>query len=360
MNGNNHGINLAVLMRLQPINSLLEDQIIELAGQTQEQTLQAGQTLFKINDADTDLIYLVEGEIEISPSSGTPYKIRSGTPESCKPLSEYNPHHSTAVTIKPIQYIRIDRDLVDTMLIWAESASSKNEEVIMSGNDIITIDTDELKNKMQHLPNFRKLPAANIDRLLEKMEPIRVDAGEVVIRQGDEGDYFYFIEKGKVLVTVNDKNRGGPTDIAHLGEGSTFGEAALISNAPRNATVSMQTSGILLRLTKDNFLKLMQSPVQNWLNYTDAMDNIAKDATWIDSRSSADFNKHHLAGAINIPINEAHRRSQDLDTNATYICYCQTGRRSSAVAFILSQYAIDVMVLQDGLSSLDTDVEMFI
>jgi len=361
MSGSNNGVNLMALMRLQPINSLLEDQIVELAAQTQEQALPAGKVLFKEGESDTDLIYLIEGQIEIVPSNGNPYRVKSGTPESRKPLAEHNPRRGTAIAVTPILFIRIDNDLVDTMLTWAESASSENEEVIMSGDDIITIDTGGLKNKMQHSPNFRKLPAANIDLLLEKMEPIRMNAGEVIIRQGDEGDYFYVIEQGEALVTRmvdDDEDSEDSVEMAHLIEGSTFGEAALISDSPRNATVSMQTDGVLLRLNKENFLKLMQDPTQNWVSYNEALDKIKQGATWVDVRSPGDFSKGHLPGAINIPMNEAHRRSQDLDTDKTYICYCQTGRRSSAAAFILSQYGLEVNVLKDGLPSIDGDVEM--
>lgn len=361
MNGSNNRVNLMALMRLQPINSLLEDQIVELAAQTQEHALPAGKVLFKEGDSDTDLIYLIEGQVEIVPGNGDPYRVKSGTPESRKPLAELSPRRGTAIAVKPILFIRIDSDLVDTMLTWAESASSENEEVIMSGEDIINIDTGGLKNKMQHSANFRKLPAANIDLLLEKMEPIRMNAGEVIIRQGDEGDFFYVIEQGEALVTRmvdDDEDSEDSVEMAHLGEGSTFGEAALISDSPRNATVSMQTDGVLLRLNKENFLKLMQDPVQNWISYDDAMDKIKEGAVWIDVRCTSDFNKGHLPGAINIPMNDAHRRSQTLDTDKTYICYCQTGRRSSAAAFILSQYGLEVNVLKDGLPSIGGDVEM--
>ncbi len=362
MNGSNNGLNITTLARLEPISSLLEDQIAELAAQTQEQPLLAGKTLFKEGDTDDDLIYLIEGEIEVKPSNGETYVVKSGTTKSRYSLVEHSPRRATAVALTPILYVRIDSDLVDTMLTWAESASSDAEEVIMSGDDIINIDTSGLKNKMQHSPNFRKLPAANIDLLLEKMEPIRMSAGEVIIRQGDEGDYFYVIEQGEALVTRmvdDDEDTEDSVEMAHLGEGSTFGEAALISNSPRNATVSMQTDGVLLRLNKENFLKLMQDPMQNWVTYDEAMTKINEGAIWIDVRAPGDYNHAHLPGAINIPMNEAHRRSHTLDSNTHYVCYCQTGRRSSAAAFILSsQYGLEVSVLKGGLPSVAANVAM--
>ncbi len=355
------GLDIATLGRLKPIYNLLEDQILELASQTQEQPLPAGKTLFKKGDQDNDLIYLIEGEIEIKSENAETQIIKSGTPESRQPLDNHSPHHVTAVALTPSLFIRIDGDLVDTMLTWAESAESDAEEVIMSGDDIIHIDTGALKNKMQHSPNFRKLPAANIDLLLEKMEPVRMNAGEVIIRQGDEGDYFYVIEQGEALVTRmvdDDEDTDDAVEMAHLSEGSCFGEAALISDSPRNATVSMQTEGVLLRLNKENFIKLMQDPIQNWVDYDAAMQLINAGAVWVDVRGAGDFAQGHLAGAINVPMNEAHRRSQTLDKAQAYICYCQTGRRSSATAFILSQYGFDVNVLKGGLPAIEGNVDL--
>jgi len=360
MSDQSNSVDMFALARLSPISSLLDEQIEELAAQTRELALPPGRALFKIGEKDNELVYLIEGEVEIRHAKGEGTKIASGSAESRRPLSEHSPRRTTAIALTPALYVRIDRDLVDTMLTWAESASSNTEEVIMCGDDIVTIDTGALKNKMQHSPNFRKLPAANIDQLLEKMEPVRMNAGEVIIRQGDKGDYFYVIEQGEALVTrivEEDDDSENAIEMAHLNEGSTFGEAALISNKPRNATVSMQTDGVLLRLNKDNFLKLMQEPMQNWISYQDAAKMAEKGAIWVDTQSAAEFNAGHLPGAINIPMNDAHRRSQTLDASKKYICYCKTGRRSSAAAFILSTYGLDVSVVKNGLPE-DIDIQL--
>lgn len=353
-----NSVDLFTLARLTPVSSLLDEQIEELAAKTKEQAIPPGRALFKAGEADGDFVYLIEGEVEIRPLEGQPTRVISGTPLSRQPLSEHNPRRTTAVAITPVLFIRINRDLIDTMLTWAESVSVSSEEVIMSGDDIVTIDTGALKNKMQHSPNFRKLPAASIDQLLERMEPVRVNAGEVVIRQGDEGDYFYVIEKGEALVTrivEAGENSDDSVEMAHLGEGSTFGEAALISDKPRNATVSMQTDGVLLRLKKEDFIRLMQEPMQNWVSFEEAEAKVSEGAVWVDVRASNEYQHHHLPGAINIPMNEAHRRAQTLDSGREYICYCPTGRRSSAAAFILSQYGLNVSVLKGGLPGIDSD-----
>ncbi len=359
MVGTRSGMDLIALARLQPICALLDDQIAELAEQTKELPLLKDWILFSTGEDDPSLVYLLEGEIEIRPADGEAYRVVSGDSRSRYPLDEQNPHSCTAVALTPVLFVRIDRELVDTMLSWAQSASSDTEEVIMSGTDILTIDKGELKRKMQHSPNFRKLPAANIDQALERMEPIHVDAGEVIIRQGDDGDYFYVIEKGEAMVTriidENENNDSG-VEMADLAEGLAFGEAALISDKPRNATVSMQTDGVLLRLNKQDFLTLMQEPIQNWVSYEEGKQRADEGAVWLDVRAADEFAHAHLDGAVNIPLNELHRRAHKLDKSKGYICYCSTGRRSSAAAFILSQYGVSTSVVKGGLSDAELGV----
>jgi CRP-like cAMP-binding protein len=82
----------------------------------------------------------------------------------------------------------------------------------------------------------------------------RYDAGEIVFREGDEGDCAYFIRKGAVEV-VADKDG---TVIATRGPGEYFGEMALISNAPRSATIRTTAPTEFALLGKENFLDMMR------------------------------------------------------------------------------------------------------
>ena len=56
-----------------------------------------------------------------------------------------------------------------------------------------------------------------------------------------------------------------------------------------------------------------------------------------------------LPEAINLPLNELRQDYQKLDPTKEYIVYCQTGRRSSAAAFLLSQRGLNIHLLQGGL-----------
>ncbi|HSY63559.1 MAG TPA: cyclic nucleotide-binding domain-containing protein [Terriglobales bacterium] len=87
--------------------------------------------------------------------------------------------------------------------------------------------------------------------VIEEIEP-----GEVVFRQGEEGDCAYFIHEGEFAV-VREEN-GAENVIARLSNGQYFGEMALISDAPRNATVRAVTPAKVAILGKANFLTMLK------------------------------------------------------------------------------------------------------
>jgi rhodanese-related sulfurtransferase len=199
-------------------------------------------------------------------------------------------------------------------------------------------------------PTFRKLPPANVEQLLHRLEPILVNAGNVIIRQGDAGDYFYMIDQGIALVMRNPDNDEDSIEMAELNPGASFGEAALISDNPRNATVSMMSDGILLRLSKEDFNTLLRLPTLQSVDYAHAAREVAAgSAAWIDVRLPTEFAHSHLPQARNMPMRALHKEARGLDKSIGYICYCQTGSRSSAAVFVLRNYGINARVLQNGL-----------
>ena len=341
--------------RLEPISSLAPDQIAELVRQSAVEQLDAGVELFHEGDPAAHAIYVLRGDLALtSRASGEQRTITGGSAEACHPVADENPRRYSAIADTAAEIIRIDKELLDTLLTWGQ-ISAPEEDVVMSPDGIITINKANWLKTMIKSPTFRHLPPANIEELLNRLEPVVVHAGDVIIRQGDMGDYFYMIDIGTALVTRNPDDDEDNIEMAELNKGASFGESALITDNPRNATVTMMSDGILLRLSKGDFNKLLKHPTLHWIGFTDASATVEQGAEWIDVRLASEFEHAHLPGARHIPMQALHRQARELDPSRAYICYCQTGRRSSAAAFVLSQYSLKASVLEGGFAEVPSE-----
>ena len=110
--------------------------------------------------------------------------------------------------------------------------------------------------RVLELPLFAGVSNAAVERALDRLVEVPMTAGEVVIRQGDPADRFYVIESGSVVVTQIDAD-GTSQELRRMGADEVFGELGLLSGAPRSATVTAATDGLLLALDADAFLDLV-------------------------------------------------------------------------------------------------------
>ena len=200
---------------------------------------------------------------------------------------------------------------------------------------------------------FHQIPPANLQAVFMRMQRMTYSAGDTVIRQGGEGDFFYAIVDGRCLVTRETPlNREG-VKLAELGKGDTFGEEALISGAKRNATVSMLTDGVVMRLGKDDFNTLLNEPMLQWVDVAEAQTVIGRGGRWLDVRLPSEYEHVHFDDALNIPLYFVRLKLKTLDTAVPYVVCCDTGRRSSAAAYILSERGYDSYVLKGGIAATD-------
>ena len=221
-----------------------------------------------------------------------------------------------------------------------------------AGEEVSKPDSAALMAKIRQSELFRDLPAKNLEDMFSRMETVKVKAGDTIIEQGGEGDYYYLLVTGTAEVLKQEDNDEKPKVVAELNEPVGFGEEALISNAKRNATVRMISNGLVMRLSKDAFDDFVKEPLLTWVSPTEAQDRIAKGGKWIDVREPGEAKQGRLPGALSVPMGEIRKKMSDLDKSASYVCYCQNGRLSSTAAFLLRQHGYNVGVLRGGLQAL--------
>lgn len=109
------------------------------------------------------------------------------------------------------------------------------------------------------IPLFKSLDRLDIARLVPNLQVCPMAAGDILFRQGEKGDGLYIIVDGTVSIR---KNIGGDDcEVATMSNGECLGEMALLSGAPRSATVVAATPLTLLKLTRQRFdLLLVKHP----------------------------------------------------------------------------------------------------
>jgi len=101
---------------------------------------------------------------------------------------------------------------------------------------------------LRSLPLFAELPAPAIEGLAAALRPVRLDAGAVLIRQGDPGDAYFAIAAGELDAEQNGRFLG------RYGRGDGVGEIALLRAVPRTATVIAHTPATVYQLDRNLFL----------------------------------------------------------------------------------------------------------
>ncbi|HQR48564.1 MAG TPA: cyclic nucleotide-binding domain-containing protein [Steroidobacteraceae bacterium] len=337
-----------LLRSFSPLDGLKNENLRALARKTTLRELGHGRVLFKEGDTDKRTIYLVSGAVDYLTDGRIVGSVKGGTQDARHPLAPILPRRCTArVATDRIEYLAIDSDLLDVLITWDQTGTYEVGDLNAagSGGDWMTV--------LLQSRAFHRIPPANLQAVFMRMQRVEFTAGETIVRQGDEGDYFYVIVSGRCAVTRETPlNREG-IKLAELGMGDTFGEEALVSGAPRNATVTMLTDGTLMRLGKEDFNSLLNEPMLRWVDYTEARRIVAGGGQWLDVRLPSEYEHCHFDNALNVPLYFIRLKLKSLDTSVPYVVCCDNGRRSSAAAYLLSERGFDTSVLRGGLATTD-------
>jgi len=106
---------------------------------------------------------------------------------------------------------------------------------------------------------FSGLDSKETEIVIMAMEEMKFKAGDKVIVQGDDGDYFYVLDEGNLDCTKQYKGKPEPTYLKTYEPGESFGELALLYNAPRAANINAKTDCTCFALDRACFNNIVKA-----------------------------------------------------------------------------------------------------
>ena len=254
------------LRQMTPFATMSDDRSRAVIDQGRFMQISEGHLLFKRSTDNVTSHFLLSGQLSLVNDAfeNTPFTPENGMKQGMVDESEI--HIVSAVAVGECVIFEIERDKLEQFK------------------------EDDKKSWMENLlstPLFEFVPPSNIQALFKRFEPIAVGANQTIITQGDEGDYFYVIKTGRVAIdqTTSEEVKR----VAEMGAGSGFGQDALISDAPRNATVTTLESCELMRLSEGDFSELLMTPVIEYVTFeeVEAVKSMqSKPPVFVDVRSN--------------------------------------------------------------------------
>jgi CRP-like cAMP-binding protein len=345
---------LELIKLLVPINELspqLQNDVINMARLL---GYKKKDFVFKQGDRDGYSFYILEGEIELLSDKEVKNTIVSGTESSLYAMARLQPRQFSAKAKTDVVVMQIERSALDRLMVAEEQRTGEftgTGGIEVEVADVGGEDSGDWMTRMLQSELFCRLPTANIHQLFALLEPLEFKKGDTVITQGESGEYYYIIQEGRCEVARAPSPGAKPIKLAELNTGDSFGEEALLTNAKRNASITMLTDGVLMQLSKDNFINLIKKPTLEEVTFEEGKKLVQQGGSWLDVRFPNEYEESHIEGSINVPLNVLRMQTDKLQQDKKYIIYCDTGGRSSAAAFLLTERGFNVSFLRDGLTS---------
>jgi CRP-like cAMP-binding protein/chromosome segregation ATPase len=328
----------ALLRNLVPLNTLSDRQLGKLLSRIKVEKAKKGTYLFREGDTDHQNVYLISGTVALLSGQKEIDLVTSGTPTARFALAHQLPRKHSARAKSAVNFVRIDSRMLSGLLARSQNASYEvNEDAAPGKSDWMGL--------LLQSPVFQQIPPANLQRVMMRMEEIEVYADDVIIQQGDEGDYFYLISRGLCRVSRQPAPDRPPVELAQLKAGQGFGEESLISGKPRGSTVTMLTDGTLVRLSKKDFADLVKEHLSQTVSYDEACRIVEEGGLWLDVRTPEEYEQGHLPGALNLPFFSLRFQASSLAADRVYVLYGEEVGQSATGAYLLKERGLETYLI---------------
>ncbi|RLA20183.1 MAG: protein kinase, partial [Gammaproteobacteria bacterium] len=322
------------IRKLIPLATLSEGRFKQLCDGVSVETGKKGTVLFQQGDSTKEFVYLLSGTVSLQAGGVEMDRIDGGSEAARFAIAHQIPRKVSAIARSAVRFVRVDSEFVNA----PEKRDSSHQEAYQV-SDIPEEAGGDWMTTMLQSRIFQKLPAANLQKVMINLEEIQLKKGELVVRQGDKGDYYYIIKSGRCSLMRQPSPGAKLIKLGELNASENFGEDALISGGERSVTVAMMCDGSLLRLGKSDFLKLVKEPIIRFFEYKKAAQMVKDEgALFLDVRTPESYGARKLLASQNLPFFSFRTKANRLDSSQKLIIVCDDGKLSEAAAFFLIRF----------------------
>lgn len=319
-----------VLRQFSPINELDGQLLSQIAEKAQVAVAKKGTLIFKRGKVLTEHVFLIEGEIDLINNEFGAEKVVAGSERARTALNQGSPTSVSAIAKSAVRYLALDMEFLDRLLNDAHAEEAGEADKV------------DWMTSMLQSPLFYRIPSSQLQELFKAFETVQVEKGERVIREGARGDYFYVLAVGTAVVS----SVSGHVNL-ELGPGQYFGEEALISDAPRNASVTMTSRGLLKRLNAADFEVLLKNPVLSYVEPSQ-LQSLSKPHKILDVRLPLEYRAENVPGSVNVPLSRLRKSMQEFNANTIYLVSDEAGPRADTAVYLLCQGGLDARILKNA------------
>ncbi len=339
-----------IIRQLIPLSTIPLNQFESICNIITVEEAKSGTFIFKKNDTANDLIYLLKGTITLQSNELKVETIKAGTESSRFALAHQIPRKIDAYSNTPVRFLRLNFDIISVPP--GISDEEDNKPMIFDQPEDEIDDADDWMTTLLKSPIFKALPPANLQQILMKLEEVEFQKGQLIFSQGEQGDFYYLIKKGHCLLSRKPSPNAKEIKLAQLHQQDTFGEDSLLSDEPRNVSITALTNTVLLRLSKNNFISLIKEPALKYINYSQIKEELDMGAILLDVRASDAYKKNHLPNSVNAPFFTLHMQLKTFDKKKTIIVVCENENISNAAAFLFLRNKFNALIVKGGMEKI--------
>ena len=248
----------ALLAGVPAFSALPAEALGALAARLEEQRFHAQQEVV-VEGSPGDRLYLIaEGRAEVStrgPDGAVPLQAL-GAGEMFGEIALLTPGGIRQATVVAL-----------TSLLTLSIGSASFQELVLGHPQVAaalhaSAEAMLTAKFLKQASPFTTLDARRLRELAARLERVRLEPGAEVIRQGERGDACYLLRSGRAEVVIRDPSTATERQVAVLDAGALFGEAALLTDSPRNATVRTLEAAEVLVIRRGDLLDSMASDEQ--------------------------------------------------------------------------------------------------